>query len=104
MVRAVNVLDALQRRAYELHQPGGALHATGDGTPSPVEVELEKESKRTTDEILESARNPEAFNNSTLRIPRTKVLPLPTSRMGDEDLIDMSLRAYVSPLRSYRRE
>ncbi|KAF8429445.1 hypothetical protein L210DRAFT_3508516 [Boletus edulis BED1] len=93
MVRAVDVLDALQRRAYGLYQPGSALHATNNGTLSEAEVELEKQSKQTTEELMESARNPRAFRDSTLRIPKTNDLPEPISPgVGDEDLIDMSLR------------
>lgn len=94
MIRAVDVLDALQRRAFELYQHNDTLHAMNDQAQSTAEVDLEKESKQTTEEVLESVYNPDAFRVSTLPIPRWKALALPpTPAVGDEDLIDMSLRA-----------
>ncbi|KAF8555603.1 hypothetical protein OG21DRAFT_1438531 [Imleria badia] len=93
MVKAVQVLDALQGRAHQLYKLTGALDSMNTPALSASEVDLEKQSKQTTEEILESIRNPEAFRDSTLRMPRKKVLPAPTSpEVGDEDLIDMSLR------------
>ena len=103
MIEAVQVLDALQGRAYQLYKLTGALDSMNAPAPSASEVDLEKQSKQTTEEILESIRNPEAFHNSTLRMPRKKVIPSPTSpEVGDEDLIDMSLREYDSAS-SYRQ-
>ncbi|KAG8216305.1 hypothetical protein J3R82DRAFT_6371 [Butyriboletus roseoflavus] len=93
MIRAVEVLDALQRRAYELYQHNGTLHAMNDQARSTAEVDLDKHSKQTTEEVLQSVHDPEAFRDSTLSIPRKKPLALPpTPAMGDDDLIDMSLR------------
>lgn len=93
MVKAVDVLDALQGRAYQLYQPNGALHAMDNQALSTTEVELRKQSKRTTEEVLQSIGDPNAFCDSALRIPRRKALPGPTPLgVGDEDLIDLSLR------------
>lgn len=90
MVRAIEVLDALQERAFQLYQPKNTLHATNERAPSTAEVELEKQSKRTPEELLDYIRNPNACKESSLLISR---LGTPTtSEVGDEDLIDMSLR------------
>ncbi|KAI9458075.1 hypothetical protein HD554DRAFT_2029732 [Boletus coccyginus] len=88
MVRAVDVLDALQGRAYELYKPESTLHAMNDR--APPEVEWEKQSKRTTEELLECIRNSDVFHESSTLMP--PLIMLTTSAMGDEDLIDMSLR------------
>lgn len=90
MIRAVEALDALQETAYQLYQSKNALHPMNDRVPSAAEVELEGQSKRTTEELLEYIRNPSVCKESSLSIPR---LATPTtSEVGDEDLIDMSLR------------
>ena len=107
MVRAVEVLDALQGRAYELYKPESTLHAMNDRTPSKAEVEWEKQSKRTTEELLECIRNPDAFHESSPLVPPLTMLTtsavgdsdevhLPQPPQQDEDLIDMSLREYAS--------
>ncbi|KAF8551152.1 hypothetical protein OG21DRAFT_1513119 [Imleria badia] len=89
MVRAVDALDALQRRAYEPYQPETASHAINDRAPSTAEVEFEKQSRRTTAEFLESIYNPDTFNESSRPIPSLTML---APEVGNEDLIDMSLR------------
>ena len=93
MVRAVDALDALQSRAYELYQPEHALHPTNDRAPPTVEVEFEKQSRRTTEELLQCIRSPDTFNESSRPHPSLKIS---TTEVGDEDLIDMSLREYAS--------
>jgi len=96
MVRAVDVLDALQGRAYELYKPESTLHAMNDPAPSKAEAEWEKQAVRATVGLLERVRNPDVFHESS-------PLMSTTSSVGDEDLIDMSLRGYVSE-GSYRQE
>ena len=99
MVKAVDVLDALQRRAYELYQPENALHATNDRAPSTAEAKFEKQSRQTTEELLECIRILGAFSAS----PRLfSSHAMPTTAEGDEDLIEVSLREYVSA-DSYRQ-
>jgi len=93
MVRAVDVLDALQGRAYELYKPESTLHAMKDRAPPKAEAEWEKQSKRTTEELLECIRNPDVFHESSPLMP--PLIMLTTSAVGDEDLIDMSLRRYA---------
>ncbi|KAG8216306.1 hypothetical protein J3R82DRAFT_6372 [Butyriboletus roseoflavus] len=98
MIKAVDALDALQKRAYELYQQNGSLPAMNNFEAlSTAEVDLEKQSKQTTEEVLESVHNIDAFRDSTLPTPRKKALaPVPPTTpgpaVGDEDLIDMSLR------------
>ncbi|KAG8216313.1 hypothetical protein J3R82DRAFT_6380 [Butyriboletus roseoflavus] len=56
--------------------------------------DLEKQSKQTTEEVLQSVYNPDTFREPALPIPTKKAPALsPTTAVGDEDLIDMSLRA-----------
>ncbi|KAG8220649.1 hypothetical protein J3R82DRAFT_2917 [Butyriboletus roseoflavus] len=94
MARAVDVLDTLQKRTYELYQHNGILHATNNQALSTAEVHMKKLSKRTTEEVLESIYNPDAYHDSTLPIPRKKAPTLlHTPAVGDKDLIDMSLLA-----------
>lgn len=55
---------------------------------STAEVDLEEQLKRTTEEILESICDPDAFRDSTLRIPRKKALSVPTVlEVGNEESI-----------------
>ncbi|KAG8216307.1 hypothetical protein J3R82DRAFT_6373 [Butyriboletus roseoflavus] len=76
MIKAVDVLDALQKRAFELHQHNDTLHAMNDQARSTAEVDLENQSKQTTEEVLQ--------NLSRYHVPQ---------QWETEDLIDMSLRA-----------
>jgi hypothetical protein len=91
MVRALNALDALHGRAYELYQAGGTLDAMKG--PTTAEEDLDKRSMCTTEEVLQSIRNPDTLRFSMLPIPTKKMLALPTTlAVGVEDLIDMALR------------
>ncbi|KAG9311909.1 hypothetical protein JVU11DRAFT_8170 [Chiua virens] len=87
MIRAIDTLDALQKRACELYKD--ALPAMKDLALSKVEEEWEKESRRSTKELVEFTRNPEVFTQGSFMMPP---LIIPISEVGDEDLIDMSLR------------
>jgi hypothetical protein len=91
MARSVGILDALQRRAYELYEPTSILHAVNNRALSRAEVELEKQSTRTS-AIRECIRNPDAFKLwSFLELGPSLIMPT-TSAVGDEDLIDILLR------------
>ncbi|KAI9455505.1 hypothetical protein HD554DRAFT_2324338 [Boletus coccyginus] len=90
MVRAVGVLDALQGRAYELYKPERTLCAINDRAPPKAETEWGRQAVRATVELLERIPNPDVFHESPPLMPP---LTMPTtSSVGDEDLIDMSLR------------
>ncbi|KAG9311916.1 hypothetical protein JVU11DRAFT_8177 [Chiua virens] len=86
MIRAIDTFDALQKRACELYK--GALPVMKDLALSKVEEEWEKESRRSTKELVEFARNPDVFIQGSLMIPPLIML----TEEGDEDLIDISFR------------
>ena len=92
MERAIGVLDALQRKAYELYQPESILHAMNDRSLPRAEVELEKLSKQTIADLRESIRNPDTFKLwSFFESGMSFIMPT-TSAVGDEDLIDILRR------------
>jgi hypothetical protein len=89
MMRAVDVMDALQGKAYRLYS---SLNAIEHEPLSTIEANLEKQSKRTTEKVLESIDNPNDVRDSTMRLPK-KILSVQTDPGdGDEDLIQISLR------------
>ena len=91
MVRAVDVLDALQGRAYELYQLNGT-HVMKN--PTITEGELGRWSSHNTEGVLESIRSSDTSRRSILPLPTNKVPVLPTAlAVGVEDLIDTALRA-----------
>ena len=51
MVRAVEVLDALQARAYQLYKDQNALHDIDEQALPTAEVEMEKKSRRTAEDV-----------------------------------------------------
>lgn len=92
MARSVGVLDALQRRAYELYNHTGILHAMNNRTLSRAEVALEKRSTRTSANLREYIRNPDTFKLwSIFGLSPSLIMPT-TSAVGDEDLIEIMLR------------
>jgi len=92
MARSVGLLDALQRRAYQLYQPESILHAMNNRAPSRAEEELEKQSKRTTAKLRENIHNPDTFKLwSFFGLVPSPIMPT-TAAVGDEDLIDILLR------------
>lgn len=88
MVRAVEVLDALQARAYQLYKDQNALHDIDEQALPTAEVEMEKKSRRTAEDVLKSISDADSFRDS-----KERVVPAPNALgVGDEDLIHLSLR------------
>ncbi|KAF8837063.1 hypothetical protein BDN67DRAFT_973484 [Paxillus ammoniavirescens] len=90
MVKAVDTLDKLQNRAFKLYIPDSPLHDMDDAVQSTFDSDLPK---RTTEEVVEIVQSPDRLRNLVSITGRKLLAQGPTSGTGDEDLIDISLRA-----------
>ncbi|KAF8834137.1 hypothetical protein BDN67DRAFT_976199, partial [Paxillus ammoniavirescens] len=88
MVKAVDTLDKLQNRAFKLYMPDSPLHDLDSAVQSTFDPDLPKQ---TTEEVVEIVQSLDRLRN--LVSNAGKKLLTPTSGTGDEDLIDISLRA-----------
>ncbi|KIJ12328.1 hypothetical protein PAXINDRAFT_14806 [Paxillus involutus ATCC 200175] len=90
MVKAVDTLDKLQARAFKLYMPDSPLHDLNNTVQSTFDPDLPK---RTTEEVVEIVQSPDRLRNLVSITGKKLLAPGPTSGTGDEDLIDISLRA-----------
>jgi hypothetical protein len=84
MVEAVDILDRLKARAFKLYMPDCPLHDMNNIVQSTFDPDLPR---RTTEEVVEIHQSTERLSNAG------KKLLTPTPGTGDEDLIDIALRA-----------
>ena len=84
MVKAVDALDGLQARAYELYIPGSPLH----NMASPIQTKAgpdASEGTRSTEQIVEISQSTTRLHELTNKLGQRLLAPPPSAGTGEED-------------------